>query len=294
MIKRILFTLSMLIAFATPVLAGINAVATLPWIGSIAGEIGKDKVNITVLVKPSQDAHFVEAKPSMILAANKADIILYNGLDLEVGYLPLIINSSRNPRIQAGKKGNLDCSKYIDAIERPRTEIDRSMGDVHPFGNPHYHLSPKNVRLVAEGIAETFSEIDPANAGFYRSNLVSFTERLTEKERNWNGSLKGKRFIAFHKYFEYLARDLGFTITGYIEPKPGIPPSSGHMASLVDTISKERPDAILSVSYNGKKEVDFLSARTGVKAVIVPHEVGCQSGINDWFSLMDRIVASLR
>ena len=294
MSKKILFTIIMLFALAAPARAGVNIVATLPWIGGMAKEIGKDKVSVTVLVKPNQDAHFVEAKPRMVLAASRADILVYNGLDLEVGYLPLIINSSRNPRIQAGENGNLDCSKYINAIERPHTDIDRSMGDVHPFGNPHHHLSPSNMASVAQGLTDTLARLDSGNAGFYRANLASFNRTLEAKKKEWEGKLSGKRFISFHKYFEYLANDLGFRITGYIEPKPGIPPSSGHMARLAEMIAKDRPDAILTTSYNGKKEVVFLSTKTGVKAIVVPHEIGCQEGIGDWFTLMDMVVESLK
>lgn len=293
MIKRIFFTILMLLTFVTPALAGINAVVTLPWIGSIAREIGKDKINVIVLVKPNHDPHFVEAKPSMILAASKADIIMYNGLDMEAAYLPLIITSSRNSKIQPGQKGNLDCGQFVNAMERA-VSVDRSQGDVHPLGNPHYHLSPSNMARVAEGMTDALAAIDNGNAGFYRDNLASFNKTLEAKTRQWKGKLKGKRFLTFHKYFEYLANDFGFSITGYIEPKPGIPPSSGHMARLVDSIARERPDAILSTSYYGKKEVEFLSARTGVKAIIVPHEVGSESGIDDWFNLMDRVVESLR
>ncbi|MBI5234788.1 MAG: zinc ABC transporter substrate-binding protein [Deltaproteobacteria bacterium] len=294
MIKKILFTIATLIAFATPALSEVNAVATLPWIGSIAREIGKDKVNVTVLVKPNQDPHFVEARPSMIVAASKADIIMFNGLDLEVGYLPLIINSSRNHRIQPGEKGNLNCSKYINAIERPRADIDRSMGDVHPLGNPHYHLSPSNMARVAEGITDTLTELDSGNAAFYRANLASFNKKLEAKRMEWEGQLRDKRFVAFHKYFEYLADDFGFRITGYIEPKPGISPSSGQIARLTASLAKERPDAMLTTSYYGKKEVAFISAKTGIRGIVVPHEVGSRSDINDWFSLMDSVIESLK
>lgn len=227
--KKYLFILLIILTFVNPVLAEINIVATLPWIGSIAKEIGRERVNINALVKPNQDPHYIEAKPSMILAARRADIIMYNGFDLEIGYLPLIIESSRNPRIQPGKIGNLDCSRYIEPIERPLS-VDRSMGDVHPLGNPHYHLSPKNILKVAEGMADALSKIDSINAEAYRKNLSSFKERLKEKQGEWNlKALKGKRFIAYHRYFEYLAAEFGFSIIGYIEQKPGIPPSLSHV-----------------------------------------------------------------
>ena len=293
MIKKILFAVLWLCFLVSPAFAAINVVTTLPWIGSLAKEIGGDRISVTALVKPNQDPHYIEAKPSMILAARKADIIMYNGLDLEIGYLPVIIESSKNARIQPGGTGNLDCGQFVNVIER-QGSADRSQGDVHPMGNPHYHLSPSNAARVAAGIADALAALDSGNAALYRANLASFEKRLESKKKEWYGKLRGKRFIAFHKYFEYLADDLGFRITGYIEPKPGIPPSSGHLARLVDSIAKEKPDAILTTSYNGKKEVEFLSAKTGVKGIVVPHDVGCQDGINDWFSLMDRAVGSLR
>lgn len=291
---KLLYTFFMLIILSSPSFAGVNAVATLPWIGSIAKEIGGDKVNVTVLVKPAQDPHFVEAKPGMILAASKADLLIYNGLDLEVGYLPLIVNSSRNVRIQPGQPGNLDLSRQIHAIEKATGDIDRSMGDVHPMGNPHYHLSPANIMKAAEGVAAALSAIEPSNAVYYSDNLQSFDLRLKERQRQWSGLLKGKRFIAFHKYFEYLAKEFGFEIVGYIEPKPGIPPSSGHIGRLIETINRTKPDAIISTAYYGKKEVDFLASKTGVKGVVVPHDVGCLKGIDDWFVLMDRVVEALK
>lgn len=293
MFKLILFTISMLTALTAPAFAGVNAVATLPWIGSIASEIGKDKISVTVLVKANQDPHFIEAKPGMTKAASKADVIMYNGLDLEAGYLPLIIKSSRNIKIQPGNAGNLDCSALIDPIDKASSDIDRSMGDVHPFGNPHYHLSPSNIALVAKGITKTLSELDKGNAGFYRANLASFNKKLEAKKKEWEGKLRGKRYIAFHKYFEYLANDFGFRITGYIEPKPGIPPSSGHIAKLAKSVTQDKPDAILTTSFYGKKEVQFLSERTGVKGIILPHEVGCLDGIGDWFTLIDKIIETL-
>ncbi len=293
MMKGLLFALLVTLMFLNPVFAEINVVATLPWIGSIAGEIGKEVINLTVLVKPNQDPHYIEAKPSMILSARKADIIMYNGLDLEIGYLPLIIESSKNPKIQPGKIGNLDCSQFIEPIEKTLI-ADRSMGDVHPLGNPHYHLSPKNILKVAEGIAYSLSKIDPANANFYNDNLSAFKKVLHEKQKEWeNKSLKGKRFIAYHKYFEYLAHDFGFEIIEYIESKPGIPPSASHIEKLIEIIRATKIDAILTLSFYGQKEVKSLAQKTGVSSIVVPHDVGSADGIKDWFSLMDRIIELL-
>jgi len=272
---------------------GVKVVATLPWIGSIINDIGKEKVEVTVLVKSNQDPHQIEAKPGMILQTRKADILAYNGLDLEIGYLPVLIESSRNPKIQAGKPGNLDCSQYVTPIEKSLS-ADRSMGDVHPFGNPHYHLSPKNILKAAEGISERLSAIDPANADFYRANLVSFREKLKEKQKLWSiKQLKGKRVVAYHKMFEYLAAEFGFEIIGYLEPKPGIPPSAGHIEKLIGIMQKAKPEAILTTAYYGRKEAQFISQKTGVSVITVPHDVGAAEKAKDWFTLMDHVLATL-
>jgi zinc/manganese transport system substrate-binding protein len=293
MLKKMCLWVFCVLFFATPAFAKFNIAATLPWIGSIASEIGKDKVRITSFVKPTQDPHFVEAKPSMILDVRKADILMYNGMDLEIGYLPVLVESSKNPKIQTANPGNFDCSKFIEPIEIP-TVVDRSMGDVHPQGNPHYQLSPKNILRVAEGMAEVLSRADPENTSFYLKNFSSFKQRLQEKQKEWSAiPLRGKKFLAYHKFFEYLASEFGFEIIGYIEPKPGIPPSAGHIGKLIEMIRKTKPDGILSLSYYGQKEVNFLSQKTGVKSIIVPHDVGETEKVKDWFSLMDQVLKSL-
>jgi zinc/manganese transport system substrate-binding protein len=291
--RKIFLSFALLFALTTPALAGLNVVATLPWIGSAAKEIGKDKINVTVLVKPGQDAHVIEAKPSMILAARKADIIMYNGLDLEIGYLPLIMESSKNPKLMPGQPGNFDCSQFISALEKPAT-VDRSMGDVHPFGNPHYHLSPSRVLRVTEGMARLLAEADKGNAGFYEANYKAFAERLHERKKQWRAvPLPGKKFIAYHKYFEYLSAEFGFQIIGYIEPKPGIPPSAAHIEGLIETTMKEKPAAILVTPAYGMQEAKSLSAKSGVKVIVLPHDVGSMDTI-DLISFWDKVITSLQ
>jgi zinc/manganese transport system substrate-binding protein len=292
--KKIWVMIFLLIClFAAPCSAKLNVVATLPWIGSIVSDLGKDRINVTVLVKPSQDPHQIEAKPSMILATRKADVIMYNGLDLEIGYLPILVESSKNPKVQSGRPGNFDCSRFVSVIEKP-VAVDRSMGDVHPLGNPHYHLSPRNMGNIALGIARTLSDLDPDNAAFYRSNAASFNAKLEERRKAWGrASLRGKKFISYHKFFEYLAGDYGFEITGYIEAKPGIPPSAAHMESLIDLAKRVKLDGIITTEYFSGKAPNFLSAKTKVRVIVVPHEVGATPGAKDWFSLMDQVLAAL-
>jgi len=291
--RRTIVLILLSLGFLTPAFAALRVVATLPWIGSIVQEIGGDHVEVTVLIKPNQDPHYAEAKPSMILAARKADVLMFNGLDLEIGYLPRIIESSSNPKIQPGKMGNLDCSQFIEPIEKP-TSVDRSMGDVHPLGNPHYQFSPKNILKVAEGMASVLSEIDPGNAAFYDSRLQMFKDRMKDKEKEWSRlPLQGKRFIAYHKLFEYLAEEYGFRIEAYIEPKPGIPPSAGRISELIEFTARTKPDAILATTVAGRKEAEALSQRTGVPLIILPQDVGAMPAAEDWFGLMDEVFKSL-
>jgi zinc/manganese transport system substrate-binding protein len=279
---------------ATPAFAGMNVVATLPWIGSLARELGKDRINVTVLVKPSQDPHLLEAKPSMILAARKADIFMYNGLDLEIGYLPLILESSKNPKLMPGKTGNFDCSQFVSVVEKP-ISVDRSMGDVHPLGNPHYHFSPANILRVAEGMTALLAEADKDNAGFYQENFKTFSERLRKKQKPWRAApLKGMKYVAYHKLFEYLAAEFGLQFIGYIEPKPGIPPSAAHIEELIEAMKRAKPAGIVVTPVYGLKEAEYLSTKTGVKVIVLPNDVGSLPGTDDWFSFMDKIIAAMQ
>ncbi len=292
--KRAFLAVLFSCCLASPSFAKISVVATLPWIGSIASDLGKDRITVTTLVKPNQDPHLIEAKPSMILASRKADIIMYNGLDLEIGYLPLMIESSRNPKIQPGQKGNFDCSRYVTVLEKP-VLVDRSMGDVHPLGNPHYHFSPSNIGKIVDGMARALSEVDPANGEFYRANGMAFQRLLQEKQTEWNRlAPRGKKFVAYHKFFEYLAHDFGFEIIGYIEAKPGIPPSTSHIEKLMEMMRQAKPDAILTTGYYERKAPDYISQKTGVKVVVVPNDVDSTLQAKDWFSLMDQVLKVLQ
>jgi zinc/manganese transport system substrate-binding protein len=294
--QKIILILCFSLLLSSPAFAELNVVATLPWIGSLAKEIGKDKVSVTTLVKPTQDPHTVEAKPSMILAGRKADILLYNGLDLEIGYLPLIMESSKNPRIMPGRPGNFDCSKFVKVIDK-HAHVERSMGDVHPLGNPHYHYSPSNIIRIVEGMTNALAEMDPANAAFYRSNHKAFTAKFNERAKTWklqSKKLAGNRYVAYHKLFEYLAAEFGFKIVAYVEPKPGIPPSAAHIETLIERMKATKPDGILTTSFYGKKESETISLKTGVKVVTVPADVGSMPGTDDWFSFMDKVVTSLQ
>lgn len=281
-----------ILLLASPVCAAVKVVATLPWIGSLAREIGRDNVTVTTLVKISQDPHSIEAKPSMIAAARRADIFMYNGLDLEIGYLPILMESSKNPKIRPGSVGNFDCSVFATPLEIP-TSASRDNGDVHPLGNPHYHLSPVNMKRVASGMGERLARIDPANADNYRSNAARFVAQVDRRSKEWQGrTLRGRQYVAQHKFFEYLAAEYGFRIVGYLEDKPGIPPGSAHIQALIAAMARQKPAAILTTSYHDQKAPHFVTAKTGVTTKVVPHDVGA-GGSTDWFSLMAAIFKAL-
>lgn len=292
--RKLIFTLLLSLTIVSPAFAGLNVVATLPWVGSLAKEIGRDKINVTTLIKPGQDPHFAEAKPSMILASRKADILMYNGVDLEVGYLPLVVETSKNPKIMPGRPGNFDCSKFVSVIDK-QAIVDRGMGDVHPLGNPHYHFSIANMLRVAEGMANAMADMDRANANAYHASFKSFAARFNEHQKKWKAiNLKGKKYIAYHKLFGYLEREYGFRIIGYIEPKPGIPPSAPHIEALIEQMRNNRPDGILVTPAHGLDEAKSLAAKTGVKVIILPQDVGSMKGTDDWFAFMDTVIAALK
>jgi zinc/manganese transport system substrate-binding protein len=169
------------------------------------------------------------------------------------------------------------------------------MGDVHPLGNPHYHFSPSRVLRVAEGITRLLADADNGNAGYYKANYKAFAARLNEKQKEWNAvPFKGRKYVAYHKYFEYLAAEYGFQFIGYLEPKPGIPPSAGHIEALIETMKKEKPTAILVTPVSGLQEAESLSAKTGVKVLVLPHDVGSMDGTGDLISFWDKIITSLK
>jgi zinc/manganese transport system substrate-binding protein len=278
MIVRAILSAFFLLVAAWPAAAKVNVAATLPWIGSLAGEIGGEKVRVVTLVNGGQG----ESKPSMILKVRRADLLIYNGLDLEGHYLPLVIESSRNPKVQPGASGNLDCSRFVEVLFQSE-------------GHPHfYHLSLRNIRRVAQGIAEGLSRVDPRNASAYWANLAAFQEKLRHREKQWlNLALKGKRVLAYHNGLEYLAEEFGFEIVGYIEPGPGVVPTDGHMDWVVEVIKRTKPFALLATNESGEEEVQVLSRKTGMKAVVIPVDIWATQECRDWCSLIDQVLAGL-
>jgi zinc/manganese transport system substrate-binding protein len=242
-----------------------------------------------------QDAHHIEARPSLIARVRNADLLICSGSELEIGWLPLLLTQSGNSRIQAGSPGYLEASQYVAKLEVPST-IDRSLGDVHPAGNPHIHLDPRNIAKVGAVLASRLEAIDAGNADYYRARAADFAKRWQSAIDRWQqegAALKGVPIVVFHKDFSYFIHWLGMREVGDLEPKPGIPPTPAHLAELVDQM-KSRPARVIVYSpYNDPKAAQFLSEKTGIPSVMVPFTVGGTDKAKDLYGLFDDTIERL-
>ena len=276
--------------------AELNVVAATQDLASIAQEIGGDKIKVTPMAKGYQDPHFVEAKPSFVLTLNRADLLIVVGRDLEIGWLPPLITQSRNAKIQPGSKGYLDPSQTAKILELPTGTVTRAMGDVHPLGNPHYWLDPENGRRIAQAIKDRLSELDAANAAYYAQREADFSRRLTEAQQRWKAQMapyKGLKVITYHRSWANFAEAFGLDVVGFVEPKPGVPPSAGYLGELVTKLSATPPRVILLNAYNDPKAANWLSERVHAPAVVLPFSVGGSPGAKDLFGLYDDTIDKL-
>jgi zinc/manganese transport system substrate-binding protein len=248
----------------------VRVVATLPVLAELAKSVGGDKVEVQAIASPVQDPHFVDAKPSYILAASRADVWIEAGMDLEVGWAPLVREGSRNARIQKGGEGFVDASTHVRKLDVPPGGVDRSRGDVHPYGNPHYWLDPLNAVPITADIALALARVDPANAGYYTDRRRAFLAELDRRMGGWRSRmepLRGVPIVSYHQSFEYLARRFGVVVVGKLEPKPGIPPSPSHLARLIEQMKSRGAKLILVEPYYEKKNPQLVSRETGATVV---------------------------
>jgi len=279
--------------------AKLRVVASIETLADLSRQVGGDRVDVTSLSRGVQDPHFVDAKPSLVLALNRADALVYVGLDLEIGWLPPLVQQARNARIQRGQPGNIDASTSIRPEDVPNVPSDqlRAMGDIHPLGNPHYWIPPKNARAIARLLAERFAALDADGGAAYRAGLARFEAQLASKEKQWESAaapLRGTRIVTFHKSWSYVARWLGMEEVGYIEPKPGIPPTANHTAQLVEVMKKTGVRLVVVESFYPSTMARFVAENGRARLVSAPSSVGATPAIKTYFDLVDAVIAALK
>lgn len=263
-IVRLVVVMALVAATATPVKAEIKVVTTTPDLAALVMAVGGSDVSVTSLSLPTQDPHFVDAKPSLALKLNKADLLIVNGLDLEIGWLPVLQQNARNPKIKTGGVGYLDCSKFVKLLEVPTTVVDRSQGDIHPGGNPHYLHAPEAAAGCASGIAAKLVEIDPARGGAYQKRVTAFSRALHDKRHEWEQRLakfRGMPVVTYHQSWSYVIAWLGLDAVATLEPKPGIPPSPSHVARVLKLAQARGVKVILQESYYPDKTGKLVASK---------------------------------
>lgn len=253
-----------------PAQAALRVVTTIPDLAAIAQEVGRDKVKVTALVLSTQDPHFVDARPNLVLDVSSADLLLVAGLELEVGWLPTLVGGARNPKVQTGGAGYLDCSQFVGLMDVPVEKVDRSQGDVHPGGNPHYLFDPRNAIPVAWGIAGKMGTLDPNNADMYQANAKDYIARLQTSIKGWEmklAAIRGTQVVTYHKSWTYLANWLGFAIPIHVEPKPGIPPSPSHIVQVIGMVGTAGVRLVLQEEYYQANTAELVASKSGAKLV---------------------------
>ncbi len=290
MIRKLIgLSLALALLVAQPAHAALKILATTADWGALATELGGDKVDVYTATSALQDVHFVNAKPSLVARARTADLVVANGADLEIGWLPVLLQESGNPKIQPGMPGYFEAATFVRLVDVP-TAVDRSQGDIHPLGNPHIQLDPRNVAAVGKGLTARLVAIDPANAAYYQARGADFQGRWQQAIARWTAEgakLKGVPVVVIHTDQRYLLNWLGMVQLATIEPKPGVPPSAGYLAELVTRLSANKPTMILRNAYNEPKAADWLSQKIGVPVVQLPFSVGGTPEAKDLFGLFD-------
>jgi zinc/manganese transport system substrate-binding protein len=290
--KRILCA-ALLAALAGTAQAKVKVVTTIQTFKSLAQEVGGDKVEVTALVGDAVDPHFADARPSFALLLNRADLLVHVGLELEKGWLPPLLEQSRNPNIQIGQKGNLDASTAGIPLKDVGANASRTLGDVHPLGNPHYHLPPDNALHVARAIKDRLAAIDPANAAYYEQRFAAFQKELEAHKAKWLEKarpLKGVKVVTYHQSWTYFTDFLGLQEIGYVEPKPGIPPDPQHLAQLVSEAKAQGAKILIEESFYPRATTERVAQLGGMKLVVLNADV--VSG-QSYFTLIDSLIDQL-
>jgi zinc/manganese transport system substrate-binding protein len=268
----------------------LTVIATTEDMAAIARDVGGDRVSVEAMARGYQDPHNVEAKPSFILKLQKADLLILIGRELEIGWLPPLITQSRNAKIQVGGPGYLDASTHVKVLEIPQGQITRAMGDVHPLGNPHYWLDPENGKIIARDMAAAFARLRPNDKALFDQRLTDFTNRVSQGESRWSAAMapfKGTKVVTYHRSFPNFAERFGLDIIGYVEPRPGIPPSPQHTLDVISEMKRQNVKIILVEPYFDLKTPNSIGRATGATVLVMPPSVGGVKEITDYVSLFD-------
>jgi len=266
-------------------------------LASLAQEVGGDKVEVESIARGYQDPHFVDAKPSFLLKLKHADLLIVVGLELEIGWLPPLINQSTNPKIQVGAPGYLDASRFARILEIPTGQVTRAEGDVHPLGNPHYWLDPENGLRIAKGIADKLSEMRPGDATYFAQRFTDFEQRLKQADQRWLAEMKpyeGRKIVTYHRSWPNFAEHFHLNVVGYVEPRPGIPPSPQHTVELIQQMKRDNVKVIVVEPYFDLKTPNAVARETGGKVLVLPPSVGGEKEITDYFKLFDYDISKLK
>jgi zinc/manganese transport system substrate-binding protein len=280
---------------AAPAMAELRVFTCQPEWAALAQELGGDRVRVESATTGMQDVHYIQARPSLIAQVRRADLVVCTGAGLEAGWLPLLLRQGGNARVQPGQPGFLEASQYVEMLEVP-VSVDRSQGDVHPYGNPHIQTDPRNIVPVAEALAERLATLDADHAGDYRRRHADFVARWNEAVDGWTErgrALAGMAIVTHHKSWVYTVHWLGLDAVATLEPKPGIEPSAGHLARLLDEIADKDVRLIARTSYQSSRASDWLSGRIGAPAVVLPHTVGSVAGTDDLFGVYEVMLERL-
>jgi ABC-type Zn uptake system ZnuABC Zn-binding protein ZnuA len=270
--------------------AKLKVVATTEDLAAIAREVGGDRIALDSIAKGYQDPHYVEAKPSFVLKLINADVLIVVGRELEIGWLPPLIQQSRNAKIQPGADGYLDASQTAKILEIPTGQITRAMGDVHPLGNPHYWLDPENGRRIAQAIQKKLAAMQPADAGYFAGREADFEKRLTDAGKRWDAAMapyRGTKIVTYHASWPNFADHFGLDVAGFIEPRPGIPPSPGHTLELIAEMKRLNVKLMFVEPYFDLKTPNSIAGSTGAQVLVMAPSVGGQKEVTDYFKLFD-------
>jgi len=289
--KQILVLATALLAAGSALAADkLNVVTATEDAASITREVGGDRVEVTSIGKGYQDPHFIEPKPSFLLLLRKADLLEVIGLELEIGWLPPLLDQSRNNNIRPGQKGYLDLSQGVEILDRPSGAVNRSMGDVHPLGNPHYWLDPANAVRMAIEITNKLTEVRPADGAYFSQRLNTFKVRMNDANKRWVAEMapfRGAKIVTYHNSLPNFVRHFGLVVVDHVEPKPGIPPSPSHTLELINEIKDQKVKVIVMEPYFDRKTPDSIAERTGAKVVVMYPSVGGKPELDDYFKLFD-------